>query len=505
MPTPLLDSLIYTGIALLILSQISEKITTFLRTYIHVVAGFSKNEKPRKGTRFMAKTTKKTLAFLAALDDVSDLSKSKIKKVGPNEQPKVEFAISKLSLLIGFFIAFSFKADLFWLLASGQMPHEGLGWRGAHLCLERACFWKDCWYILTVLPGCFATGFLLTFGSKFFHDLLETLYGLRNLSQKAGDKSVYLSPNNDVLGQRLAPSHQDPVKKVFERHKERLLRDFQNIVSIAMIFDSDGYSMLEIRLSDANMAKIEQYNFDYLEGGEVKTMDKAKINWFLNAAPVKPMGDVKLLVGDWTFNNATPDNQGTLGFFATRSGAPVLVTCYHALRTPQHAWEGLGAAPPDFNRVFAQPASGPHAVNIGTLVDGTINDWMDCAVVALDASVDFANIDPVFGPFSVKETASAGVGAAIQVNGATSEPGYGTVRSIENCVRIDYGDRIRALYDLVCLENTGDPTRSLTQKGDSGAVVLDMDENAVAMVVAGDDHYTYAVPIKRMMQAFELG
>lgn len=504
--SPYLDSLIYLGIVLLILSQITEKITTYIRNYIGVIYPPNGKYIKRKKTKtFLQKTTTWLLAGIAALDNVSDLARNKIQTIAKDEKNKVEFAITKLSILIGFIIAIAFKADLFALIQTDQMPHTLLGWGAIDICPCKL----DCWLEFSkVLPGCFATGFLLTFGSKFFHDLLELLYEVKRLRRKIADEYTYRAPDFEAMLQRIASGTDDPVRLVLLQHKDRLLYKYRNITSIARIFKENGNSLLEIRVNDDNLEAIKKYEFNYLENGDLKKLPLDRIRFIEDAGDVLPLGSGNLYVGDWVFNNSTSNNRGTLGFFATQGDALVMVTCYHALRTSRHSWDSLGDLDDSYNKVsgtIALENGKSESREIGILIDGTINHWLDCAVVKLRPDINWWNEDPHgLGIFKVLNTAQVSIKSEVKINGAKSPVGVGIVRALENVVSVNYGSKINSLSDLICIENKDDPSIPLTQKGDSGAVVIDTNGNAVGMVVAGDGMLTYALPISRLMQAFDL-
>jgi len=495
MESSLLDSLVYVGIVLLILSQITEKITTFLRSYIKVALG----PKVLAGKRRRRKTLPQKLAVrlfgtIAMLDDVSDLAKSKIRTVQPEDKTRVEFAITKLSILVGFLIALAFKANLFAIFMEGN-PHQQLGWSGFQYSFCRLPY---------EIAGCLATGFLLTFGSKFFHDLLELLYDVKRLRGKMADEAIYRSPDKETLDQRIDDRHDDPVLAVYERHYKSLLHEFPNIVSIARVFDKNGTSFLEIRVKDNQLERLKQYNFSYVEGEAIRALPEFKIRLVPNTPQATPLGGT-LWVGDWTFNFDTPENMGTLGFFAKRNGKTVLVTCYHVLRTDEHGWDNLGTPHPNANQVYGKtPSGGNDMVYIGKMVAGAINSRVDCAVVELASDFISSNQDPEWGAFQIGKASEISENAEVRVNGAKSDPGTGIVSSIENIVLVDYGTRIVSLNNLIRIKNKKNEGEALTQKGDSGAVVLDGQSKAIAMVIAGDGQYTYAVPIERMTEDFLL-
>lgn len=93
-----------------------------------------------------------------------------------------ERKIFLLSLLSGEIVAFSLKADLFQIIENGKIgwthESEGLLW----------------------IVGCFFTGFFLSWGSKFWHDLLGILLEVKNLRKAyAQEKTADVRQKTDAL------------------------------------------------------------------------------------------------------------------------------------------------------------------------------------------------------------------------------------------------------------------------------------------------------------------
>ena len=376
-----------------------------------------------------------------------------------------------------------------------------MGWKGFSIKgLEPLKILQMVFYQFT---GCLATGFFLSFGSGFFHDLLDMLYDVRRLRRKIADEYVFQSPDTEELLKRLGETYDEPVKLVLNRHRERLLAAFPDIVSIARTFDDQGNAHLEIQVTRPDVKALNAYKFDYLKGDKVEILPPEKITIRGGAVPVKPLGDPSVWVGDWLFNDRTDDNKGTAGFFARQKGKPVLVTCYHVLKTPKHPWSGLGSTAHPDNQVYGKARNETSYRYLGNLSDGIINEWLDVAIVELRDNVRFSNEDPFFGQLKVHATNAADVQSTVKINGAKSEPGIGVVHSIENTVNIHYGGKTVPMYHLLCIKNANGGA-AITQPGDSGSVVVDIANNVVGMVVAGNDEYSFAIPINRILDTFDL-
>jgi len=510
MPTSneLLDSLIFVGIALLILSQITEKITTFIRMYIKVIVSpdsIAKNKNDIK-TRVLKAfwsypkaAGKFFFLWLARLDNISDLAKSRLQHAPEEDKPRVEFAISKLSILIGFSIALAFRANLFELLGSGQLPHKVFGWHDYQFC------WKDCASYLgfiKMLIGCLATGFLLTFGSKFFHDLLEMLYEVKRLRRKMADDYVYHSPDIATLKERIESPNDDPVKMVLERHKDRLMAKYPNILSIARIFNSGGESELEIRVSDADTDALHQETFDYHERSGEKKLSKTRITIIVNCPPVVPLGNM-LFIGDKIYNKDWQSNWGTAGFFTNlkrdNKMIPIMVTCFHVVRKNKNHFKL-----DEPSEVMTESSDGIPIV-IGKAIAGEINEWGDCAVIELNSNFNYSNKDSELGLISQYKDVKLDREIEVWTNGTKSIGARkGNIKSLENKIRIDYGNKTIEMFNLLYISNN-DQLEVFSQPGDSGAVVIDKEGAVIGMIVAGDGKTnTYAIPIYRALALLEL-
>jgi hypothetical protein len=209
----IVDNLIYMVTVLFTLSVITEKLTQLVRNYplyikvvVYVFAaglaialfnswvGLSPLERGLIITLIVA------IAFFAIgkmplgkRRDIKVFKNIGKKNVNKREQEK---EINLLSMLLGLLIAFLFNTNLFEMFTMTSFRESS--WNGdfpfdfEHFRFNVEKF-KFSWLALF---GLLLTGFFLTFGSKFFHDLLDLLLEVKNqrknLNQNLQDNEVNL-------------------------------------------------------------------------------------------------------------------------------------------------------------------------------------------------------------------------------------------------------------------------------------------------------------------------
>ena len=101
---------------------------------------------------------------------------------GSKEQ---EYAVHGRTFVVGLAIALLFKADLFEILANLDAPWETLGWvkvEGGRFLKTAAS--QNVGTAVYAAVGSLFTGTALGFGSKFWHDVLGSVYELRDNARR---------------------------------------------------------------------------------------------------------------------------------------------------------------------------------------------------------------------------------------------------------------------------------------------------------------------------------
>ncbi len=99
-----------------------------------------------------------------------------------------EYGVSGRSLCVGVVVALVAKADLFAILDQLDAPWETLGWlqsQGTSWVRARATSGPGS--LMHALAGCILTGVALGFGSKFWHDVLGTVYEARSRLRRGNE------------------------------------------------------------------------------------------------------------------------------------------------------------------------------------------------------------------------------------------------------------------------------------------------------------------------------
>ena len=106
------------------------------------------------------------------------------RSLDPEAEKEREAAIATCSLLVGVLLAMLVKADFFLIMARLDNPWETLGWlelRGQRWVPVAAT--DSIGVFLYTLGGCVITGLALMFGSRFWHEILEALFELRDAAR----------------------------------------------------------------------------------------------------------------------------------------------------------------------------------------------------------------------------------------------------------------------------------------------------------------------------------
>lgn len=113
-------------------------------------------------------------------------------RVGREDEKDRERAITVRSVAVGMLLAIAMKADLFEILAELDAPWETLGWVQVSAGQwARATATAGVGPFLYALVGSAVTGIALGFGSKFWHDILDTVLELRKIVQQVKEKRSF--------------------------------------------------------------------------------------------------------------------------------------------------------------------------------------------------------------------------------------------------------------------------------------------------------------------------
>jgi len=175
------------------------------------------------------------------------------------------------------------------------------------------------------------------------------------------------------------------------------------------------------------------------------------------------------------------------------------LTCNHVM----NAGSGFNNAGPIDPPQGVQPA--------GSWVWGMRTDDLDAALIKIDSTITFAyNIPSLKGkqPRTLTGSDMMTTDVTMAGNSGSGRPRLvtGKITNYSSLLPIDVGytDGSQPLNNLIVLSqvtSNGNSTTyvTLSGSGDSGALIYDQNNNPIAMVVAGNLQFTYAIPLSTIL------
>jgi hypothetical protein len=460
--TDLLDSLIAISIILFILSVIVEKITQLVRKYSPFIKPQHTTLQKTPAARVWRNINRKQSG-----DD-------------PEADKTVEREVNSLSFIIGLLIALAFRVDLFKMMKATD-PRDVLFWddKVSYTGLEMWLF------VLSIS----LTGFFLTFGSKFFHDLLDTLFQVKNLKRKMSDENTYRAETIEQFDEYVEKTYTGIIEMAINQNRDKFSSPL--IVSAPM----HGKMYYNNRLADCIDVHVEGNDRGNIPFAVQVKMDKGQVV----TVPVNVIFEVEkptvlVMQGDPVAAQSSAQFKGTICCKLKRNADNkiCLLTCSHVM-TGGSGKNFFGTVDP---AVSADVADEPG----GSFIWALCNDRFDIALLepgAQDFNYQFkpANVRTVTPSdiqsvkIKVVRQQGRGVNEGVIVNHRAPRP-----------VTIQYNDGEYGMLNLLLLSNltkNGDATvyTSLTTAGDSGACVFDENNHPIGMIVAGNSKFSYAIPM----------
>jgi hypothetical protein len=235
--------------------------------------------------------------------------------------------------------------------------------------------------------------------------------------------------------------------------------------------------------------------------------DVLQASFGLCSSPQKPSDPLRLGV---SVGNLSRGSTGTLGLMVRDqlSGRPAILSNWHVL---------CGSTQARIGDVLVQP--GPqHMGSSPPRTVARLERWLplstgfDAAIGVLDAEIQWEQqlFDSVV---AIKGVATPKRGMALTKFGAMSDRTHGLVDGEDGAYVIDYssrGDAPRSMDGIMLRQDPkfGNPEISL--EGDSGALWVDRQGRAVALLFAGEDglgptaEYALAHPVERVLDLLKL-
>ena len=441
-----------------------------------------------------------------------DLLKNITKGENPEDTGSKELEVTFLSFLIGCTIAFLFSADIFDMLKSAMQSPEQLGAVfefnndfPIKITNDKSDKLNDFIKIdQSFNPfskstlGMLITGFFLSFGSKFFHDILEYVLELKNLKRKLNKKEAYKLEEIADIDEYIQTSETVMARKVSEDFDDVLKLEHPNIVSMqpgVSMIDGKKRNSVIIHLNDANSEGIPKKLPYRLSSGRVVDIPVEVISKLgeaeIHSRPGVKIADVK-----------TPRKKGTYGCLVEHSnGNQYILTCSHV---------ALGGRSENLNGVINE--------NRNYNAWGTGKPPFKIADELFYARRDLHNDTALIKPTKGNNTnKSKGIEIGrerdvdtvndhlMEVSFFGGKSGQQTGKIHQPChteeieFKFEDGEKIPYKNLIIFGKLRNSSWTTISQKGDSGAIVFDKNNQALGLLIGGDKQFSYALPIKPIL------
>lgn len=523
-PPDMLDSLIYATIVLFILSVITEKLTQLVRYYprtfrwigILACGAFyfpivrAMLYDPRLSIfsiilllifntgllvvlivndPIVANSNNLFLRFLFEnLETFKNIRKKKeavhlvTEEVNKEDQEK---EVTALSFIVGFLVAYCFNANLFNLFK----PALELGWG------DTAPFVKEPWYALNpqyfdtgILAGVgfMLTAFFLAFGSKFFHDVLDTLLQIKNLKRKLNDKETYSVETIAELEEQLKHTQGELVRLAIQQNKD-WLEKLPNFLSIHEGIDlgSKNTKIAYLNITDNNVSGLPTSLSYTLSDNKKRTI------------PLKIIPNVKIAeVAGKIFNEKNVNYIGSVGIPLSLDNELWLLTCGHVLINGEF----------DSKTQQGQLASSGRARFCMEGTEEFPGEWkygyqdkeFDIALIKPDDPQKIKRSGLLSDPLEVSKQLNR---IMVSFKGAISS-GDGFVFADEVEEPIKFANQTIRMKGLLKISANGQ-LASISKPGDSGSALFTPDNRAVGIIIASNDFFTYAMSLEKILSGWD--
>lgn len=507
----LLDNLIYVTIILFILSVITEKFTQLIRMYpakfraIAICAGLLFYYPLMRAAFAVDTTVEGSGSFLAGIiilfiantfslviivantrqartstlpvQHLASLRNIAKDKNAPQETKEREVTI--LSFIIGLVVAYAFQANLFSLFQSPPL----LGWKDAAPLMEDQGYALNPEYFslnIIAIIGFLLTAFFLAFGSKFFHDLLDTLFYAKNLKRHLSDKETFNVESADQLRAILKHTQGSMIKLAIQQNKERLEK-LPNFFSVHEGTDlQTGEKIVFLNIKDSNLVGIPDTLTYQLEG----TSRTVRVR-------IIPNVEIATVSSGRIYNEQTSNFIGSIGVPFTFNQQLWLLTCGHVML-------GGNFDPATQQGLLANPGLAQFYFRRNNPAQG---DWLygyqdlefDIALIRPHNANEIPSTGLAADPFALAASTSL---ITVSFKGAVSEgTGYVISQDVEEPIK--FANTTVQMKGLIKIA-AGGGLGSISQPGDSGAALITSDNQAVAIILASSSLYTYALSLEKI-------
>lgn len=414
-----------------------------------------------------------------------------------DEETKRYFRILKINFFCGFITAIILHADIISIIEhanNAANTDSTLGWDTFSF---EILFQKHWYEILgqsvSFFLGCLATGLFISFGSKFWHDLLDLLLYAKNLKQKITDKETYNVENTAQLDEYLSKTNAEIVSAAYLKIKDTI-KSKNGVLGIGIGKDKTGAHFVQVAVDEtADISDIQTEHYHVLNS--LKKI-RIPIQIIKNTSPT-----IQVAPADSISYAGPHAHYGSVSCNVKDNNGNYVLTCFHNL---------VDAAKANYASTVIKGAtvSSPAGSQSGnaTLENAIRNRFLDAAIVKCVASERNINFIKGYGAIKgikniFEESSDTLIDSQVYMRGAVTKGRFGTITHMYYDAKINYKTHAHELCNLLVVSDNG---KALSEPGDSGAPVLDLQGNLLGIVVAGNEAQTFVIPIQPIFEFFKI-
>ncbi|GAA4456967.1 hypothetical protein GCM10023092_23060 [Rurimicrobium arvi] len=318
---------------------------------------------------------------------------------------------------------------------------------------------------------------------------------VKNLKRKIVDPNTYNSEDIDHFDNYLKQGYDDMIDAAISQNAE-LFKGASLLyppIHGRMMQSGQLVDCIEVHLSDNDKGKIQ-------EKVSVKLSDGRKV-----MIPVKVVMGVeapKALVGqgDQIASSFSSDFAGSICCRIRRGDKKEYLTCSHVFTggNPINYFGDINDVPGILN-----------GVQKGNFDFSELTSELDVALLRMDDDEDFVyQINPQKErDITIHDIMTTSIRVCRRDGNITE--GRITNNCVNNPIPITYENgKVKKMTKLMILSDIGnendiDTYKTLTKPGDSGCCVYDSSDRPIGMIVAGNNRFSYAVPIVSILKAIQ--
>lgn len=464
----LLDKGIAIVIMLFILSMISERFVNWIKLQFgkkgSALPGFSK-----KG---------------------EDLT---VKSIDPELEKRREGKILGLNIVVGFITALTSHADLFQILQAPS-PYTALGWPS----LSGLSAGDGAWKIVSTIPGCLLTGFFISLGSKFWHDLLDLLLFTKNLKQKLAEPETFEVDSVDQLDEWLKFTESDLVNMAIDQNESVLKQKFPNIHFLnnsVTFLNGKRAHVLRIYTLDTNTTGMPDKIPVRMPGSN------AVFNVPVEYVTGSSLGKAAMPMDGALADDNSPDFKGSGCCLARRNNDLFVVTACHVMTQGelQNPLANTGNDDVQYNGSV-----------VGQWTYGSMDHDGDFALVKVadpDSFIDTAQAEQFGNKFRTVDLTRDYL-KKVHVRGNINPNGTGYIIDVvPKKTGIEYNHGRILLFDTVILvgnQPNKDTCGPASEHGDSGGVVYDEQNQLIGIIAGVSSRFSIILPFDKKAKNLNL-